>query len=165
MARKRNNYYLYLVCLFLFIGPLLYAEKELYKINEEVVNFRAGPGTEHKVLGSLKQGDTVALIEKSGSWLKVIGRSGAMKGVEGFVHQNVVVAADAVVQKEGTPKKKQAAIPKGQIMQAEPQRSEVGSGDEKLMQDIQHKMLADSLLFLGLAQADGAQAGRGEEGR
>ena len=149
MGSKKRN--IHLLCLFLLVGTVLYGERELYRVSEKSVNFRSGPGIGHKALGALKQGDTLELLEKSGAWLKVICRSGEMKGKEGYVHQNVVVPAGTPAADKAAPEPKKKPTPAAsQVLAATPRLTRVDASDEKLMNDIQRQMLADSLLFLGL---------------
>ncbi|MCU0236765.1 MAG: SH3 domain-containing protein [Acidobacteria bacterium] len=146
---------IHLLCLFLFLGTALHGEKELYTVSEKTVNFRSGPGIAQPILGALQRGDRLELLQKSGAWLKVICRSGAMKGKEGYVHQNVVVPvtaaapASAAAKAEPEPKKKPAPAA-SRVPATTPLLTRVDASDVKLMEDIQRKMLADSMLFLGL---------------
>ena len=147
-GRTRNIHFL---CLFLLIGTVLHGERELYRVSEKAVNFRSGPGITHKALGTLKAGDTLEFVERNGNWLKVICRSGKMKGVEGYVYQNVVVPAGTAPLAESAAKKKaKSSIPQPRALAAAPRQSRVDASDQKLIDEIQRKMLSDSLLFLGL---------------
>jgi uncharacterized protein YraI len=49
------------------------------------VNFREGPGTEHRIISTLIPNTPVEIIGESGDWLKV-----KVDGREGFVHRNYV---------------------------------------------------------------------------
>ena len=120
------------------------------------MNFRSGPGIAHKALGALKQGDTLELLEKSGAWLKVICRSGEMKGRKATCTRTSSPRPAARPprsprnrrpEKPGAAPKKPAPVA---FPAATPRLTEVDASDEKLMEDIQRKMLADSMLFLGL---------------
>ncbi len=142
--------------LLLAIATAAWAAQEMYRVKEKTVNFRSGPGTTQQSLGSLHQGDLLALLEKSGAWLKVACRSGPLRGKQGWVHAGVVEpAGETAAAPEPQTTKKPAPAAKKTVapppaLPAAPQRNEVDPADEKLMEDIQHKMLADSMLFLGL---------------
>lgn len=54
-------------------------------VKVETANLRAGPGTNHKVLGKLVQGEILRTLARSGSWVK-IERDG---GQQGWVSANL----------------------------------------------------------------------------
>lgn len=146
-TRGRSAFFFSLI---LLAAASVLGAEELYRVKPQAANFRSGPGISHKALGTLRQGDTLALLERSGEWLKMACRSGKLKGLEGWVHQVVVEPAGTTAAK-AEPRTKKAARPgAGAAQAAPPSRGQVDAGDEKLMQEIQKQMLSDSLLFLGL---------------
>lgn len=58
------------------------------------LNVRSGPGTEHGIIGSLKQGDVVEILEQLGDWLKIKVESGDGYVAAQFVN---IISADAVL--------------------------------------------------------------------
>lgn len=138
-------------CWLLLIATMVFSAAERYRVREKAINFRSGPGITHKALGTLKQGETLELLERSGDWLKVACRSGKMKGTEGWVHRSVVEPAGTAPAAQDKPvQKKKAELPRQQPRISEPLRTAVAAGDEKQMEEIRKKMLTDSMLFLGL---------------
>ena len=153
MMRRAGSIHFF--CLFLLIAATVFGARELYRVKERAINFRSGPGITHKVLGTLQQGETLELLERSGDWLKVACRSGKMRGTEGWVHRNVVEPAGEAAAKPVPEATRRSAAKAGKMSPAVPQaaaplKTDVDGGDVKLMQDIQRKMLSNSMLFLGL---------------
>lgn len=146
---------IHLLCFSLLLGTALHGERELFRVREKAINFRSGPGITHKALGTLKQGETLELLERSGDWLKVACLSGKMKGTEGWVHKSVVEPSGEAAAKPAPEAAKRSPAKAGKIAPAVPQaaaplRTAVAAADEKQMDEIRKKMLADSMLFLGL---------------
>jgi len=54
--------------------PPAAAPKPIYRVTQVVwdsVNLREGPGTNFKVVGNIKKGTTLAILEEKGDWLRV----------------------------------------------------------------------------------------------
>jgi len=86
-TRGRSAFFFSLI---LLAAASVLGAEELYRVKPEAANFRSGPGISHKALGTLRQGDTLALLERSGEWLKMACRSGKLKGMEGWVAKSAV---------------------------------------------------------------------------
>ena len=64
------------------------------------VNLRAGPGTNHRVVGSLAAGQAVQTTGRAGDWLRIAKPGGGTA----FVHGNFMVAAAGQSQERTEPK-------------------------------------------------------------
>jgi hypothetical protein len=78
-----NKRYLGFVVLLLL--PVYAFSEDAYKVVSDALNVRSGPGTEHTVVGSLKNGETVYVIEFVGDWARIANKDGAG---EGYVNRN-----------------------------------------------------------------------------
>jgi len=57
-------------------APSLTAGTNKYVVNCYALNIRSGPSTSHKILGALKQGTSVEVIDASSSWYKIKYKDG-----------------------------------------------------------------------------------------
>jgi uncharacterized protein YgiM (DUF1202 family) len=51
----------------------------LVKVTASVLNYRQGPGTNHKIKGTIKKGEVYTIVEENGSW-------GKLKSGAGWIH-------------------------------------------------------------------------------
>ncbi|HUC93911.1 MAG TPA: N-acetylmuramoyl-L-alanine amidase [Paenibacillus sp.] len=68
-------------------GPA--ANADMVSVTAESLRMRAGPGLNHEVVGGLKQGNLLAVLEQAGDWLRI----GTAGGGEGWVSSRFVTAS------------------------------------------------------------------------
>ena len=51
----------------------------LVKVTASVLNYRSGPGTSHKIKGTIKKGEVYTIVEENGTW-------GKLKSGAGWIH-------------------------------------------------------------------------------
>ncbi len=69
-----------LSCLLIVLSAASLWAETLYVVDQLIVTVRRGPGTQYKILDSLKSGSAVEVLEESGDYLKVR----TAKGIEGY---------------------------------------------------------------------------------
>lgn len=80
-------------------SPLLFEDKE---VRAPVLNVRSGPGTQFFILGELKRGDPVKVLESLEEWRKIE----VPASVTFWISRNFVQVPPSAVQPEPTPKPK-----------------------------------------------------------
>jgi uncharacterized protein YgiM (DUF1202 family) len=137
--------------LFLLVGWLVPADQVIkYRVSYSSLNFRSGPGTTYRVLGVVSRGDLLELIKKSGKWVKVVCRSGKLKGTVGYLHRDYLKIEESLPRKNRSLQKKRVNTAKPSDYTRAEGLSTVEPADLQMLKKIQKKTLSQSLLFLGL---------------
>jgi N-acetylmuramoyl-L-alanine amidase len=68
---------------------------DIFKVNTDDTNFRAGPGTQHSILGKLKKGNKVEFIKSNLGWYQVflVTRVDGINEPEGWIHSSLLTKA------------------------------------------------------------------------
>lgn len=111
-------------------GPILWAAPEGLSVKADVANLRAGPSTDHRIVGKLDKGQSVATRGRSGDWYSVAHGDGPA-----FIHSSLVGPA--------TPGKNRRAVATNTRPQTttELQRAVVESRDTEAAGQQNHQQL------------------------
>lgn len=76
-------------------------------VKNETVNFRAGPGRNYTILGSLRRGDSVVIIREFDNWLQIA----PPRGSTAYVASRLLASPEAAANAKAPPPQKPKPIP------------------------------------------------------
>ncbi|RUR86006.1 SH3 domain-containing protein [Chlorogloeopsis fritschii PCC 9212] len=71
-------------------------------VTSRYLNIRSGPGTEHRSIFILRQGDRVEIVEQQGEWAKIVGELGGEGWVETAYISSVQSSGDSSSDSENS---------------------------------------------------------------
>ncbi|MEJ5301299.1 MAG: TIGR04211 family SH3 domain-containing protein [Thermodesulforhabdaceae bacterium] len=83
--------WLFLVFSLIYSGNALGADS--YVTDRVDIQFRTGPGTSHKLIGTLTPGISVEVKKEQGGWCLVVPKEGPFSGKEGWVHKRHITSS------------------------------------------------------------------------